>query len=740
MAVFFFTGQSQYLSTTLTNPYSGQTYALDGNFVVNNGVYNGSAGENDVLLMTVDNDGLFYVDDNNSETFSSIEQFLGSSGDDVFDFASTSHVLTNLTIVGDDGNDLVWSNAGDDNIQGGNGEDILDGGPGNDTISGGADNDTIYGGDGNDILTGDGGDDWLSGDAGDDSLNGGSGNDSLNGGDGNDTYVFSAGGGSDVITETSGVDTIHFSGGLTLSDLAFSQVGNDLLITLSGTSDTLTVTGFYSGNDAFLVEQAVFDDNTTMDLTSLSYTPPEAVNDSASGDEDTVITGNVLGNDTGSATLSVVDGSLTTANGGTVNILSNGSFTYTPAENYNGTDSFSYTLVDDHGGSDTGTVTLDIAPVNDAPVAADDSFDGVFNQDITGNILLNDTDVDGDVLATQHTTMVTDTGGTVTVLENGDFTYTPATNFTGTDSFEYTVSDGHGGFDTATVDFTVSMPDPTIEGTDSCNILLGTSGDDVIFGLGGNDLLMGRGGDDMLFGGDGNDILLGGGGNDLLDGGNGNDLLTGGRGDDVLYGGNGNDILLGGGGSDILDGGDGNDLITGGRGDDTIHGGAGNDILLGGGGRDLLDGGDGNDLITGGCGSDTIYGGAGDDLMIGGGGNDTFVVGNGQDSIYGGCGQDTIIFDTMDNSADKIYGFKTGAHGDALNITDILHGYNAATDAISDFVKLVDHGCSTELQVNQDGHAGGTFTALAIFEGGMHQSVDQLISGGNLVVDETASY
>jgi VCBS repeat-containing protein len=84
----------------------------------------------------------------------------------------------------------------------------------------------------------------------------------------------------------------------------------------------------------------------------------------------------------------------------TLNTL-DGSFTYTPAANFNGTDSFTYQVNDGTLASNVATVTLTVTPINDAPVAANDSYTTNENTPLTvaaGAILANDTDVEGGAL------------------------------------------------------------------------------------------------------------------------------------------------------------------------------------------------------------------------------------------------------------------------------------------------------------------------------------------------------
>ncbi|WP_319458295.1 beta strand repeat-containing protein, partial [Mycobacterium sp. RTGN3] len=209
---------------------------------------------------------------------------------------------------------------------------------------------------------------------------------------------------------------------------------------------------------------------------------PNAVDNSATTNEDTSATINVLGNDTDADfdALTVTD--FTQPAHGTVVKNSSGTLTYTPDADFNGTDTFSYTVTDDEarphfhglggiydiGHEDTATVTVTVTPVNDAPVADDEAYtvaeDTLLNI-ATPGVLAGDTDADGDPLAV---TGATDpANGSVTVNPNGSFTYTPDENFNGVDTFDYTVSDGTLT-DAGTVTITVTaVPDAPVAGDDS---------------------------------------------------------------------------------------------------------------------------------------------------------------------------------------------------------------------------------------------------------------------------------
>ena len=194
-----------------------------------------------------------------------------------------------------------------------------------------------------------------------------------------------------------------------------------------------------------------------------TYETPIARDDAVTIDEDNSIVISVLDNDfvDAAATLSVdAVGTPAAPRNGSVAITGNGTtVTYTPAANFNGTDSFSYTVSDEEL-TDTGTVVVTVNAANDAPVATDDSVATAVGTLIVIRVLDNDLEVDGD------TTLVVSTVGTpavpsnsVAITDNGTtVTYTPAANFSGTDSFSYTVSDGEPSLltDTGTVVVTVA--------------------------------------------------------------------------------------------------------------------------------------------------------------------------------------------------------------------------------------------------------------------------------------------
>ncbi|MEB8432155.1 Ig-like domain-containing protein [Cocleimonas sp. KMM 6892] len=176
---------------------------------------------------------------------------------------------------------------------------------------------------------------------------------------------------------------------------------------------------------------------------------PVAVDDAVTTDQDTPVTLNTLSNDSDPDGDSLKITSIGNPSHGSASI-NGGKIVYTPDPGYVGTDSFSYEISDGKGGTATATETITIKAVvipNKAPVAKDDSATTPEQTPVTLTTLSNDSDPDGDNLTI--TNVETPANGTATI--NGQtIVYTPKAGFSGTDKFEYTISDGNGGTATAT--------------------------------------------------------------------------------------------------------------------------------------------------------------------------------------------------------------------------------------------------------------------------------------------------
>ncbi len=417
-------------------------------------------------------------------------------------------------------------------ITGTEGDDRLDGTDGGDRIFGLGGGDRLYGHDGDDLLDGGAGNDVLHGGAGDDVLIGGAGAERLYGGAGRDVFRYQSledrgdqirdfERGQDVIDISELLASLGYTGSDPVADGYLMQVysgrgralqlkidpdgagggaGFETLVTLYGTgSAPLEI-----GTDILVASAGG---------TPPANDPPVAADDSAATDEDMGVVIDVLANDSDPDGDSLKASIATGPAHGALIANPDGTFTYTPEADFNGVDSFTYSVSDGKGGSDTASVTVTVAPVNDAPVAADDQANTQEDTPVSIDVLANDTDADGDALTTALRTEAAH--GAVAANPDGSYTYTPEAGFIGTDSFTYSLSDGKGGSDWATVSVTVGAPD-TIVGTEGNDTLAGTEGADHILGLGGNDRLYGYDGDDVLIGGAGADRLYGGAGSDVF--------------------------------------------------------------------------------------------------------------------------------------------------------------------------------------------------------------------------------
>jgi PKD repeat protein len=312
---------------------------------------------------------------------------------------------------------------------------------------------------------------------------------------GTDTFVYTA---TDGDAETaSGTVTVAVTPVNDAPDVADRAVEVDedgsVAIALAGTDvdgDTLTIThgapahGSYdgatytpaagfSGPDSFAYTAS--DGHGGTDTATVSITvrplndPPDVADLTVETHEDTPLPIALAGTDPDDDALTI-----TTTQPG------HGSFAggvYTPAADYNGLDSFTYTADDGHGGTGTATVSIVVRPVNDPPVAGDQSV--ATDEDTPLAIAFGATDVDGGEI----------TFAPATAPQHGTWdgaTYTPAANYHGPDSFDFVVSDGRGGMDVGTISITVrplndapDVADRAVEVDEDGSVAIALAGTDV---------------------------------------------------------------------------------------------------------------------------------------------------------------------------------------------------------------------------------------------------------------------
>ena len=396
--------------------------------------------------------------------------------------------------IGTNNDDLILGLGGDDTLSGGNGNDKVLGGNGNDSIAGGAGNDWIDGGKGNDKIVGDAGNDTLYGGSGNDTLVGGSGADQLSGGSGRDHFVYLqatdspvAGSWDRILDFTQGQDKIDLS--------AFRNSSSDLDLIWKGEDPAVpgawavwyhngpTSTYVYADTSGDGIADLKIELKNTCGLNLVASdfigvseaqvnVAPTSTDDSKTTAEDTPVT---LGlNDFGSyadvegtaiAAVKITtlesNGSLEYDTGGgtwaavtpnqeiSAADISAGRLRFVPDANENGSP---YATVGFKVGDGTDfsasayTLTLNVTAVNDAPVATDDLLTSVAEDSGTRTISFaeltgNDSDGDPEVAQALTVTAVGNAVGGTVALVGGHVEFTPAANFNGVASFDYTVQD-----------------------------------------------------------------------------------------------------------------------------------------------------------------------------------------------------------------------------------------------------------------------------------------------------------
>ena len=298
-----------------------------------------------------------------------------------------------------------------------------------------------------------------------------------------DSYTVNVGG-TLTTTTTNGVlanDTDADGNALTAAVVTQPTHGT-LTFNTNGTF-TYTPTAGYRGTDSFTYKANDGNVNSAAATVTIKVNAvPVAAGDSFSVNEDAVLTvsvaNGVLVNDTDADSDTLTPTVVTQPAHGTVSMNANGTFTYTPAANYHGTDSFTYKVNDGTADSADATVTITVAPVNDAPVAAADAYsvdeDNVLTVDAASGVLDNDSDVDSTTVTAAIVTLPAH--GTLSLANDGSFTYTPAADYHGTDTFTYKANDGTAESAEATVTITVnSVNDVPSVNDDSYSVPVGGS-------------------------------------------------------------------------------------------------------------------------------------------------------------------------------------------------------------------------------------------------------------------------
>jgi len=217
------------------------------------------------------------------------------------------------------------------------------------------------------------------------------------------------------------------------------------------------ITGVDSSGESLYSQQHV-----VQPLGAPEFSAPVASPDQFSLNEDTEFRGFLLDNDShpDDRSFSLDPQAVRLPDNGTLVLNTDGSFIYQPVPDFFGNDSFIYQIIDTQGLTAQALVSLTVLPVNDAPVAQDDSYSLNKNNSLNiaaPGVLSNDFDVDGDTLVVDTVPAVAPAHGSLQLNADGSFSYTPQTNYAGEDFFVYQVTDGQGGTALGRVSLRIEM-------------------------------------------------------------------------------------------------------------------------------------------------------------------------------------------------------------------------------------------------------------------------------------------
>jgi hypothetical protein len=240
-------------------------------------------------------------------------------------------------------------------------------------------------------------------------------------------------------------------------DLVISAVGDAAFGTATAAAKdiTYTPTADAFGIDTFTYVAHDPSGETTVGTVVVSVLAvndlPQAMDDTVVTLEDAIVRMDVLANDID------IDGDVlsfeiaASPTHGALSVAGDGSVIYMPEADWHGVARFSYTIADGEGAA-RGAVTVTVIPVNDAPKATADHLEVDEDGSVSFDPTHNDSDVDGDTLAVAA--WAQPRWGRVNAAADR-LTYVPSPDYSGTDFFSYTVTDGQGGFAEAEVTVTV---------------------------------------------------------------------------------------------------------------------------------------------------------------------------------------------------------------------------------------------------------------------------------------------
>jgi hypothetical protein len=218
-----------------------------------------------------------------------------------------------------------------------------------------------------------------------------------------------------------------------------SPAANGNFVLSSAGAYTYTPNANYFGNDQ--VTYRVCDPNNTCSESTITFSIssvndlPTCQDDNYTVNEDQVLNVNPASNDGDIETAILTYEIVNNADYGTAVMATNGTLTYTPNLNYNGSDMIIYHGTDANGASDVATIIINVTAVNDAPVVNGENITVTEDVLFSGNVSTNDSDIETSLL--NYALVTGPAHGTLFFNTNGTFNYTPASNYFGSDQFVY---------------------------------------------------------------------------------------------------------------------------------------------------------------------------------------------------------------------------------------------------------------------------------------------------------------
>ena len=481
----------------------------------------------------------------------------------------------------------------------------------------------------------------------------------------------------------------------------------------SGPNLTYTPTAGYFGSDSFQFTDSNGTATSAAATVSITVVGTPAANaQSVTTAENMAHAVTLTGSDPNSPALPLT---YTVTVGPTYGLLSGtgANLTYTPTAGYFGADSFQFT---DSNGTATSAAAMVSITVVGTPAANAQSVATAENMAQT--VTLTGSDPNSPPLSLTYTVTVGPSHGMLSGT-GANRTYTPNAGYFGSDSFQFTDSNGTATSAVATVSITVEGPGATQFGNalyliggntnDQLNITPIGAHQDGSTGINVNGQLNGVNINNKAYMGITTVYVVGYGGNDnfqfagsltiatVVSDGNGNDQIQLDNGANNVTLGNGNDNVQPGGGG--TQGGNGNNTITAGNGNDQIQLGNGNNVVVAGTGNDNIKAGDGKNTVMAGA-----IGSMGNiQLQLGNGANNVVtLLGNGNDQVQAGNGAGDIV--TITGNGNDQVKLGDGA-GDMAAITDTGNGSDQVQvgNGTGDHVSILGNGTGNDQVVVGNG-------------------------------------